>query len=160
MWHAHTGMPLAGVGGLHPAMPRSRATSLGAGVGSKPPLRLGVAYICGPQIGPELCPFSLDKEEENQARICRVLGENLSHLLAPKFSAIKPDLESCSESQGMGQSLRGTRERWFLGSQGGKGKEAGVMRGLASCPHDGRCPSSLPMNRQLDFLHPKKHGNF
>lgn len=98
-------------------------------------------------------------KEENQARICRLLGENLSRLLAPKFSAVKPDLESCSESQGMGQSLRGTRERWFLGSRGGKGQEAGVMRGLSSCPHDGRCPSSLPMNRQLDFLHPRKHGN-
>lgn len=160
MGRAHTGMPLARVGGLRPAMPRGRVTSLGAGVGSKPPLRPGVAYICGPQIGAGLCPFSLDREEENQARICRLLGENLSRLLAAKFSAVKPDPENCSESQGVGKSLRGTRERWFLGSQGGKAKEAGVMRGLASCLHDGRCPSSLPMNRQLDFLHPKKHGNF
>ena len=137
MGRAHTGMPLARVGGLRPAMPRGRVTSLGAGVGSKPPLRPGVAYICGPQIGAGLCPFSLDREEENQARICRLLGENLSRLLAAKFSAVKPDPENCSESQGMGKSLRGTRERWFLGSQGGKAKEAGVMRGLASCLHDG-----------------------
>ena len=141
---AHTGMPLAGVGGLHPAMPRGWTASLGAGVGSKPLLCPGVAYICGPQIGAGLCPFSLNKKEENQARICRLLGENLSCLLALKFSAVNPDPESSSESRGMGQSLRGTHERWFLGSRGGKGKEAGVMGGLASCPHDGRCPSSLP----------------
>lgn len=158
MGRAHTGMPLAG--GLHPAMPRGWAASLGAGVDSKPLLCLGVAYICGPQIRAGLCPFSLDKKEENQAGICRLLGENLSCFLAPKFSAVNPDPESSGESRGTGQSLRGTHERRFLGSRGGKGKVAGVMGGLASCPRDGRCPSSLPMNRQLDFLHPKKHGNF
>ena len=123
-------MPLAGVGGLHPAMPRGWTASLGAGVGSKPLLCPRVAYICGPQIGAGLCPFSLSKKEENQARFCRLLGENLSCLLALKFSAVNPDPESSSESRGTGQSLRGTHERWFLGLSG-RQRQGGRCNGRA-----------------------------
>lgn len=65
----------AGVGGLHPAVPRCTVTSLGALVGTKSPRCPAAAHICGPQTGAGHCPFSLEKREANQARTPRLPGE-------------------------------------------------------------------------------------